>query len=48
VAFRDLGKFLSANRKLWLPPIILTAVIFLALVLFGPGNQAITFVYKIF
>jgi hypothetical protein len=48
VALNDLGKFLAANRRLWLPPVIMTAIVFVALLLFGPGKQAVHFVYKIF
>ncbi len=46
--FRDVSKFLAINRKLWLPPVILTAIVFVGLILFGPGKQAVQFVYKIF
>ena len=48
MVFRNVGKFLAVNRKLWLPPVIVTAIVFVALILFGPGKQAVQFVYKIF
>jgi hypothetical protein len=48
VAFRDLVNFLADNRRLWLPPVVLTVIVFVALILFGPGKHAVPFAYKIF
>jgi hypothetical protein len=48
MALGDFGRYLYANRKLWLPPVIVTVAIFVALMAFGPGKPAMMFVYKIF
>jgi hypothetical protein len=48
MSVRHIRQFLATNRKLWLPPVILTTILFAVLVAFGPGKQALMFVYKIF
>ncbi len=45
---RDLWKFLKVRKKFWLLPIILTLLLFGALIVFTSGSAVAPFIYTIF
>ncbi len=47
-ALRDLWGFMKIRKKFWLLPIILTLLLFGALILFTSGSAIAPFIYTIF
>jgi hypothetical protein len=45
---RDLWGFLRTRKKYWLLPIILTLLLFGALIIFASGSAIAPFIYTIF
>lgn len=45
---RDLMRFLAANKKWWLIPILIFLVLFGALVIYAHGTAVAPFVYSFF
>jgi len=45
---RELWQFLGARKKFWLLPIIITFVIFGALILLTEGSAVAPFIYTLF
>ncbi len=45
---RDLWKFLKVRKKFWLLPIILTLLLFGALIVLTSGSAVAPFIYTIF
>lgn len=45
---RDLWGFLKVRKKFWLLPIILTLVLFGALIVFASGSAIAPFIYTLF
>jgi hypothetical protein len=45
---RDLWGFLRVRKKYWLLPIILTLLLFGALIIFASGSAIAPFIYTIF
>jgi hypothetical protein len=45
---RDLWKFLKVRKKFWLLPIILTLLLFGALIVLTSGTAVAPFIYTIF
>ncbi len=45
---RDLWGFLRVRKKFWLLPIILTLLLFGALIIFASGSAIAPFIYTIF
>ena len=46
--FRDLWGFLRTRKKYWLLPIILTLLLFGALIIFASGSAIAPFIYTLF
>jgi hypothetical protein len=46
--FRDLWGFLRTRKKFWLLPIILTLLLFGALIVFASGSAIAPFIYTLF
>lgn len=47
-ALRDLWGFMKVRKKFWLLPIILTLLLFGALILLSSGSAIAPFIYTIF
>ena len=45
---RELWKFLSARKKLWMMPIILLMVVIGGLLIFAQGSALAPFIYTLF
>ena len=42
------GRFFASKWRVWLPPVILTTIIYVVFLLFADGQNLSKFTYKIF
>lgn len=47
-SLRDMGGFLMSRRRIWMPPVILTIILFAVLVIFFRDRAGPVFHYKLF